>query len=265
MTKRLEGKKAIVVGAGQLEGVTIGNGRAIAIAFAREGAEVLCVDHRLESAEETVSLIQAEGGAALAFQADVTVSAHCSALVARGQEKFGRVDILVNNVGIARGDTSPDAITDEAWDHIFDTNLKSTMMTIRSALPVMRQQKSGAILNISSLAAIAGHDKVAYEVSKMAVNRLTTVVALSNAPHNVRCNAIMPGLIDTPMAIRGIAARTGQTHDELRAQRHAQAPMRRMGTAWEIASASVFLCSEDASYVTGVVLPVDGGLGVRVG
>jgi NAD(P)-dependent dehydrogenase (short-subunit alcohol dehydrogenase family) len=146
-----------------------------------------------------------------------------------------------------------------------DVNLKSMMLTIRHVLPVMRQQGSGAILNISSLAAIAGHHMVTYEVSKAAVNRLTSVVAQSNAKYGVRCNVIMPGLMDTPMAITGIAAASGKSQETLRAERNARVPMGQMGTGWDTAYAALFLCSDEAKFITGVALPVDGGMSTRIG
>ena len=265
MTHRLEGKTAIVVGAGQTPGETIGNGRAMALLFAREGAHVMCVDRHLDSAEETVKLIASEGGKAFAFEADVTKTTSCAAIAREAIVRLKRIDILVNNVGNGRGDAPPHAIEEEAWDRIMDINLKSMAMTIRHILPVMRQQKAGAILNISSLAAIAGHHMVTYEVSKMAVNRLTTVVAAGNAKHGVRCNVIMPGLMDTPMAMTGIAAATGKSPETLRAERNARVPMGHMGTAWDTANAALFLCSDEARFITGAVLPVDGGTSINIG
>jgi len=139
------------------------------------------------------------------------------------------------------------------------------MLTIRHVLPVMRQQKAGAICNISSLAAIAGHHMVTYEVSKAAVNRLTSVIAAGNAKYDVRCNVIMPGLMDTPMAITGIAAASGKSPDTLRAERNARVPMGHMGTGWDTAYAALFLCSDEAKFITGVALPVDGGTSVQIG
>jgi NAD(P)-dependent dehydrogenase (short-subunit alcohol dehydrogenase family) len=265
MTKRLEGKTAIIVGAGQTPGETIGNGRAMAILFAREGARVMCVDRRLDSAEETVALIKAENGEAFAFQADVTKPVECAAIAREAIVRLKRIDILVNNVGTGRGDAPPHAIEEDAWDRIMDINLKSMAMTIRHVLPVMREQKSGAILNISSLAAIAGHHMVTYEVSKMAVNRLTTVVASGNAKHGVRCNVIMPGLMDTPMAITGIAAASGKPAEVLRAERNARVPMGHMGSGWDTAFAALFLCSDEARFITGAILPVDGGTSITIG
>jgi NAD(P)-dependent dehydrogenase (short-subunit alcohol dehydrogenase family) len=265
MAGRLQDKTAIIVGAGQTPGETVGNGRAMSILFAREGAQVMCVDQRFDSAEETVRMIADEGGKAFAYQADVTRSADCAAIAREAIVRLKRIDILVNNVGTGRGDAPPHAIEEDAWDRIMNVNLKSMAMTIRHVLPVMRQQKSGAICNISSLAAIAGHHMVTYEVSKMAVNRLTTVVAAGNAKHNVRCNVIMPGLMDTPMAITGIAAASGKSAETLRAERNARVPMGRMGSGWDTAYAALFLCSEEARFITGAVLPVDGGTSVTIG
>lgn len=265
MAGRLEGKTAIIVGAGQTPGETIGNGRAMAILFAREGAEVMCVDRRLDSAEETARMIADEGGKAFAFEADVTRGVVCAAIAQEATARLKRIDILVNNVGTGRGDAPPHAIEEEAWDRIMTVNLKSMMMTIRHVLPVMRSQKAGAILNISSLAAVAGHHMVTYEVSKMAVNRLTTAVAAGNAKHGVRCNVIMPGLMDTPMAITGIAAASGKSPETLRAERNARVPMGFMGSGWDTAYAALFLCSDEARFITGAVLPVDGGTSVAIG
>jgi len=265
MGERLAGKTAIIVGAGQTPGETIGNGRAMSILFAREGAEVMCVDRRLDSAEETVKMIVDEGGRAFAFEADITKSVNCAAIAHEAVARLKRIDILVNNVGTGPGDALPHAIAEEAWDRIMDINLKSMAMTIRHVLPVMRGQKAGAIVNISSLAAIAGHHMVTYEVSKMAVNRLSTVVAAGNAKHGVRCNVIMPGLMDTPMAITGIAAASGKPMETLRAERNARVPMGFMGSGWDTAYAALFLCSDEARFITGAVLPVDGGTSVAIG
>jgi NAD(P)-dependent dehydrogenase (short-subunit alcohol dehydrogenase family) len=267
MPDRLKGKTAIVTGAGQTPGETIGNGRAIAILFAREGARVLCVDRRLERAEETVAMIAAEGGAAVAYAADVSRSDDCAAIVAEAQARFGRLDILVNNVGIGGGGDGPVArAEDAAFDRILTVNLKAAFMTTKAALPVMRAQEAGAILNISSLAAIAGGIQVAYEVSKAALNRLTTATAIGNARYGVRCNAIMPGLMDTPMAVAGIAGARGESTDTVRAERNARVPLRgKMGTGWDTAHAALFLCSDEAGFITGAILPVDGGMSTRVG
>jgi NAD(P)-dependent dehydrogenase (short-subunit alcohol dehydrogenase family) len=262
----LAGKTAIIVGAGQSAGETIGNGRAMAVLFAREGAQVLCVDRHLESALETVTMISREGGSATAYQADVSRDADCAALIVEAKSVWGRIDILVNNVGIGGGGDGPAHRAEEAaWDRILTVNLKSAWMTIKHALPIMRGQNAGVIVNISSLA-IAGSNQVAYEVSKAAMNRLTTSVANANAAHGVRCNAVLPGLMDTPMAVSGIATAVGSSTDAVREARNARVPLRgKMGTAWDTAHAALFLASDEANFITGVLLPVDGGMSARVG
>jgi NAD(P)-dependent dehydrogenase (short-subunit alcohol dehydrogenase family) len=266
MAGRLEGKMAVVVGAGQTPGETIGNGRATALLFAREGAQVLCVDRDLSSADATVSMIDKEGGLASAFQADITRENDCEALVAAARGNFGRIDILHNNVGIGAGDSSVQRLTEANWQRIMDVNLKGMWLTIKHVLPVMKDQGGGAIVNISSLASIAPANIIAYEVSKAGVNKLTESVAALNARHGVRCNAILPGLMDTPMAVAGIAGARGQTQAEVREARNARVPLGgKMGTAWDVAYAALFLASDEAKFITGVLLPVDGGMSVRRG
>jgi NAD(P)-dependent dehydrogenase (short-subunit alcohol dehydrogenase family) len=262
----LDGKTAIVVGAGQTPGETIGNGRATAVVFAREGAQVLLVDRNLASAEETLSLIEKEGGRARAFEADVTREADCEALARECHAAFGRIDILHNNVGIGYGDAGPTHLTEENWDFILNVNLKSVFLTCKHVLPVMREQGSGAIINISSIAAIAAVGMLAYKTSKAGVNALTHSLAMGNARYGIRVNAIMPGLINTPMAIEGIARARGMEKETLIRQRDAQVPLGgKMGTAWDVAYAALFLASDEAKFITGVVLPVDGGQSARIG
>jgi len=263
---RLEGKAAVVVGAGQTPGETLGNGRAMALLFAREGARVLCIDRVGERAEETAAMIAEAGGEAFALQADVTRAADCAEIVAQAQARLGRLDILVNNVGIGGGDGPAHKVEEAAFDRILSVNLKGMWLVTKAALGVMREQGGGAIVNISSLAARAGGIQVAYEVSKAAVNRLTTSVAQSQARHGVRCNAVQPGLMDTPMAVAGIAGASGRSQAEVRAERDARVPLGgKMGTAWDTAYAALFLASDEAKFITGAILPVDGGLGVRIG
>ncbi|HQT54717.1 MAG: SDR family NAD(P)-dependent oxidoreductase [Phenylobacterium sp.] len=266
MGDRLKGKTAIIVGAGQTPGETIGNGRAMSILFAREGAQVLCVDRVAERAEETAAMIVAEGGQATAFTANVTKADDVAAMIEAGKERLGRIDILVNNVGIGGGDGPAHRVEEAAFDRILSVNLKGMWLTIKAAIPTMREQGGGAIVNISSLAGIAGGNQVAYEVSKAAVNRLTTSVAQSNAAKGVRCNAIMPGLMDTPMAVAGIAQASGQEQEAVRAARNARVPLGgKMGNAWDTAYAALFLASDEAGFITGAILPVDGGMGSRIG
>jgi NAD(P)-dependent dehydrogenase (short-subunit alcohol dehydrogenase family) len=266
MAGRLEGKIAVVVGAGQTAGETIGNGRAISILFAREGAKVLCVDRVAERAEETVAMIAEEGGVASALGADIVKAADCANIVAEARARYGRLDILVNNVGIGGGDAPAHRLEEAAFDRIISVNLKGMWLTTKAALPTMREQGGGVIVNTSSLAAVAGGVQFAYEVSKAGVNRLTTSVAQSNARYGIRCNAIMMGYMDTPMAVSGIASATGRPTTEVRADRNARVPLGgKMGDAWDTAYAALFLASDEAKFVTGAILPVDGGMGVRIG
>jgi len=266
MAGRLDGKRVIVMGAGQTPGETIGNGRAIALLFAREGGHVLCADRRGDRAEDTAAMIVEQGGRGYARQADITRASDCAGVVAAAMERWGRIDILVNNVGIGGDDGPAHRVEEAAFGRILEVNLKGTWLMTKAALGVMREQGAGAIVNISSLAAIAGGGQVAYEVSKAGVNRLTTSIAQSGARHGVRCNAIMPGFMDTPMAVAGIAAARGESQAEVRARRDAQVPLgAKMGTAWDTAYAALFLASDEAKFITGAVLPVDGGMGVRIG
>jgi NAD(P)-dependent dehydrogenase (short-subunit alcohol dehydrogenase family) len=266
---RLKGKAAIVVGAGQTPGDTIGNGRATAILFAREGASVLLVDRNGESARETQALIEREGAEdrASVLEGDVTSDATCQAMVDACLAAYGRIDILHNNVGIGTGDRELTLLEEESWDRILSVNLKSAFLACKRVLPVMRRQESGAIINVSSLAAVAAAiDLTAYKVSKAGLNALTQVTAIANARYGIRVNAIQPGLIETPMAIETLSQARGIPKDELIRARHASVPLRgKMGTAWDVANAAVFLASDEAQFITGVVLPVDGGQGVRIG
>jgi NAD(P)-dependent dehydrogenase (short-subunit alcohol dehydrogenase family) len=263
---RLKDKVAIVVGAGQTPGETIGNGRATAILFAREGAKVVLADRRRNSAEETRALIEAEGGQACAVEADVTREDDCRRLVERCVETYGRVDVLHNNVGIGAGDAGPHNVEIDAFERIFRVNLEGPLLTCRYAIPVMREQGSGAIINISSIASIAAATNiVAYKTSKAALNALTQALAMANARYGIRVNAILPGLINTPMAIEGISAARGISREQLIAERDRQVPLGKMGSAWDVAHAALFLASDEAKFITGVLLPVDGGQSVRVG
>ena len=266
MSGRLADKVAIVVGGGQTPGATIGNGRATAVLFAREGAKVLVVDRSLEAAQQTVQQIEGEGGSALAHEADATNEAACVALVARAVEAFGRIDVLHNNVGIGGGDSGPAHLDEDAWDKILQVNLKSVVLPCKHVLPVMRRQRSGAIVNVSSIAAVCATPIVAYKVSKAGINAYTQSLAVGNAKHGIRANVIMPGLMNTPMAIEGISSALGIAREDLIRQRDAQVPLRgKMGTAWDVAYAALFLASDEARFITGVALPVDGGQSARIG
>lgn len=261
MSERLKDKVAIVVGAGSTPGDTMGNGRATSILFAREGASVMLVDRRLDSAQETQEMIESEGGVSFAFEADVTKAEDCKSMAEKCIETYGKVDILHNNVGIGESG-GPVELSEEDWDRVFDVNLRSMFLTCKYVLPYMEKQGNGSIVNISSLAAIrcAPYPMLAYCTSKAGVNTLTRSVAMQYAHQGIRANVIMPGLINTPMAIEGISERLGMDKAELIRMRDAAVPMNYMGEAWDVAYAALFLASDESKYITGVALPVDGGL-----
>jgi NAD(P)-dependent dehydrogenase (short-subunit alcohol dehydrogenase family) len=262
MGDRLAGKTAIVVGAGQTAGETIGNGRATALRFAREGARLVLVDRDETSLRATQALVNAEVAAAAAvFVADIVEEAQCAEIVRYALEVLdGRIDVLHNNVGIGAGDGGPTSLSTDAWDRILDTNLKAMWLTCKHVVPVMREQHGGAIVNISSVAAIAGVGNLtAYKISKSGVNSLTQALAVTNARHGIRVNAIMPGLIDTPMAVDASARARGVAREVVADARARTVPLGHQGTAWDVANAALYLASDEAAFVTGVILPVDGG------
>src|SRR5476651_2569491 len=265
---RLKDRVAIVVGAGQSPGEGIGNGRATALTFAREGARVLCVDHHLESAQETVDMIAAKKGTAAAFRADVTKQAELKTMVDDAVKRWGRIDILHNNVGvsIAGGDAELLDFTEEAMDRCVAINLKSCIFAAKHVIPIMRQQGSGAIINISSMAVITTYPYVAYKATKAAMVAFTEQLAYQNAHFGIRANVILPGLMNTPMAVDTRARAFNKSRAEVEAERDAKVPLRKkMGTGWDVANAALFLASDEASFITGVTLPVDGGASVRRG
>ena len=266
MGERVQGKVAIVVGAGQTPGDTIGNGRATALLFAREGATVMAVDKRLDSAQETQTLIEQEGGRAFSFQADITRTQDCQAMVEACLKAHGRFDIVNHVVGVSGERRGILKVTEEDWDRILHVNLKGAFLVAKAVSPRLVQQGSGAMIFISSIASVATLDYVAYKASKAGVNALTQALAIQLAPSGVRVNAILPGLMDTPMAIENQAKLFNVGKDELRRQRDARVPLlKKMGTGWDVAYASLFLASDEARHITGVLLPVDGGIGARVG
>jgi NAD(P)-dependent dehydrogenase (short-subunit alcohol dehydrogenase family) len=266
MPGRLDGKRAVVVGAGQTPGETIGNGRATALVFAREGAHVVVVDRHEGSARETAEAVAAEGGRAEVVVADIADEDAVRRLVAESVEILGGIDVLHNNVGIGAGDSTPHRLEAEAWDRIMDVNLRAMWLTCKHVVPHMREQGGGAIVNISSTAAImAANTLTAYKISKAGVNALTQALASSNAKYGIRANAIMPGLMDTPMAVDAQARATGRPREELAAMRSSRVPMGHMGTAWDVAHAALFLASDEARFISGVVLPVDGAQHTQVG
>jgi NAD(P)-dependent dehydrogenase (short-subunit alcohol dehydrogenase family) len=259
---RLKDKIAIVVGAGQSPGEGLGNGRATVLRFAEEGAKVLAVDNNLSSAEETVAMARQVGGECVAFQADVAVEATLAAMIEAARQRWGRVDILHYNVGvsIAGGDAPLDEITEAAFDRIATINLRGAIMTCKHVLPLMRAQRSGVIITISSVAAWERYPNVAYKATKAGMIAFTQQVAIQNAEFGVRANVILPGLIDTPMAVDTRARVAGKSRAEVAAERDARVPLRhKMGTPWDVANAALFLASDEANFITGVALPVDGG------
>ena len=263
---RLADRVAVVVGAGQTAGETIGNGRATAITFAREGASLLLVDRDGASLQETADQAAAHGGRVEQVVADVAADDGPQRIVDGALEAFGRIEILHNNVGIGLGDGPPHHLDDEAYDRIMDVNLRAMWRTCRAAVPALRASGNGAIVNISSLAAIAAAGNLtAYKLSKAGVNALTQNLALTNAKHGVRANAIMPWFIDTPMGVDGPARALDLDRSAYADGRASIVPLGRQGTAWDVANAALLLASDEAAFITGVTLAVDGGQAARVG
>jgi NAD(P)-dependent dehydrogenase (short-subunit alcohol dehydrogenase family) len=258
MVDRLKGKTVIVFGAGS-SGPGWGNGKAAAVAYAREGASVACVDLARNAAEETASIITNEGGEAIALAADVTDTGSVEDAVAAMSATFGRIDVLHNNVGVTHMG-GPVELTEEQFEAALQLNVGSVYRTAKAVIPRMLQQGGGAIVNISSLAAIrwTGYPYFAYYATKAAVNQATVALAMQYARQGIRANCIMPGLIDTPLIYRQISGQYASV-EEMVAARNAAVPMGRMGTAWDVAHAAVFLASDEAQFITGVCLPVDGG------
>jgi NAD(P)-dependent dehydrogenase (short-subunit alcohol dehydrogenase family) len=266
--QRLKGKTALVVGAGSV-GPGWGNGKATAVTFAREGAQVFCVDRNGAAAEETVRIISSEGGSATAFTADAARAAEIEAMVAACLNSYGRIDVLDNNVGIAEMGSVVE-VTEAEWDRVFAVNLKSAFLAMKHVIPVMQRQGGGSIINISSIASIRhlGISYVSYGATKAAMNQMTKTSAVQYASSHIRVNAILPGLMKTPMVEHsaGLAASyaAGDVETMWRA-RDAQVPMGHMGDAWDVANAALFLASDESKYVTGLELVVDGGITLKAG
>jgi len=259
MGNRLEGKVAIVTGAGSI-GPGIGNGKASAIVYAREGARVMLVDRNLEAAEETKRLIDEEGGDCITFQADVTKASDCKAMVNQCIQTFGRVDILHNNVGIVEPG-GPVEASEESWDRVMNVNLKSIFLTCKYVLPHMEKQKYGSIVNISSIAGIiVPYAAVSYTASKAAIISLTRDIAIQYAKKGIRANSILPGLLNTPMVVASLAQSFGRDAGETIKRRDAKCPTGKQGEAWDVAYAALFLASDEAKYITATTLVVDGGI-----
>ena len=261
MGDRLKQKVAIVTGAGS-GGPGWGNGKATAVLFAREGAKVFAVDIRLQAAEETWKIITDEGGECVTHQADVSIPTEVKSMIERCVSIYGSVDILQNNVGIVDLG-GPVEIPEDKWDRVFDVNVKSMFLTCKHVLPIMEARGSGAIVNISSIASIryTGYPSASYNASKGAVNQLTQSIAVQYGAKGIRANCVLPGLMNTPMIVEPLKNAYGPGGvDEMVRKRDASVPMGHMGDAWDVAHASLFLASDEAKYITGALLVVDGGL-----
>jgi NAD(P)-dependent dehydrogenase (short-subunit alcohol dehydrogenase family) len=265
MGDRMRGKAIIVTGAGSV-GPGMGNGKASSILYAREGGRVLLVDRDLSAAEETHRLIAAEGGAARPLACDVTSSVECEHMVRACLEAFGRIDVLHNNVGITIPG-GPVELAEDDWDRVLRINVKSMFLTCKHVLPQMERQGQGAIVNIASINAIRSLPvaAIAYAASKAAVIAMTREIALQYAAKGIRANAVLPGLMDTPMVTAQLTDAYGGDAEEMRARRARMCPMGRQGDAWDTAHAAVFLASDEAKYITGTTLTVDGGITSRLG
>jgi NAD(P)-dependent dehydrogenase (short-subunit alcohol dehydrogenase family) len=241
----------------------LSNGQAVALTFAREGARIAVADLRLDAAQDTVKQILAVGGEAFALRADVSRHVDVRDAVQATLDRWSRIDILHNNVGIeARGgilDT-----TEEAWDRVHDINLKGAFLACKEVIPAMQSQGGGSIINVSSTASLkwGPAEFISYNSSKAALNHLTRVLARQFAPMNIRCNAVLPGMIDTPHIRTLYKDKTPEELAEIMVGRNARCPMGRQGTSQEVANAALFLASDEASYVSGVLLTVDGASSV---
>jgi NAD(P)-dependent dehydrogenase (short-subunit alcohol dehydrogenase family) len=261
MAGRMEGKKGVVVGAGQPEDELLGNGRAIALAFAREGAEVCAVDRDPERADATVEMIRKAGGKAHAVIADVGNVDDCARLIEESYAKLGRIDALVNNVAINHCDADALTLDVASWQLLMDINLRSMWLTSRAVVPFMRKHGGGAITNTSTIGSHTLSGRMfGYGISKAAVNALTHYFASQFAPDNIRCNAVLPGWVFTPHSIDGLTRHGVLPSREEYLKNGARfVPLNRMGFAQDVANAVLFLSSDEANFTTGLEVPVDGG------
>jgi NAD(P)-dependent dehydrogenase (short-subunit alcohol dehydrogenase family) len=264
MSGRLQGRIAIVTGAGCI-GPGWGNGRATAVRFAEEGAKIFAIDRNLDSVTETVERVTAAGGEIVTHQCDVTVSASVEIMVKACLGRFGRIDVLVNNVGGSAAG-GPAELSEDAWDAQVDSNLKSVFLTLKYVLPVMEQQKSGAIVNIASTSGLrwTGSAQVGYAATKAGVIQLSRVVAVQYADKGIRVNTVVPGQLHTPMVEARLAGqRAGGDVEALLKSRLERIPIGFMGDGRDTANAALFLASDEARFVTGTEIVVDGGMTVR--
>ncbi len=263
MEGRIKGKIAIVTGGGSI-GPGIGNGKAAAILYAREGASVMVVDYNQKAAEDTRDIIIKEGGSCIAFKADVSQANDCNNMVEKCIKHFGKIDILHNNVGIEIPG-GIDIASESDWDRTIEVNLKSMFLTCKYTLPYMEKASSGSIVNISSINAIRTLPafSVAYSSSKAGIIALTREIALQYAPKHIRVNAVLPGLMNTPFVVASLTDAYGGEVTEMIKKRDAMCPTGKQGDAWDVAYASLFLASNEAKYITGITLVVDGGLTLK--
>lgn len=265
---RLAGKTTLVVGGGQTLGETVGNGRATALTLGRHGARVVVADRDLHSAQETADLITEGGGQALALEADVTNESKIKEMVDTAHTELKSIDILHNNVGIslAGGDAEIADIEWEAFEQVTRVNLTGMVMTCKHVIPYMRRNGGGVIISVGSLASQIDYPYIAYKTSKAGVVAMTENIAIRQAKHGIRANAILPGLMETPMAIENRVGLDGMTREQVIEGRNQHVPLKnRMGTGWDVAHAALFLASDEAAFITGVSLAVDGGQSLAVG
>lgn len=265
---RLKGKVAVVIGAGQSPGEAMGNGRATVIRFAQEGASVLAVDRDVASARESLSMAGADADGD-AFEADVTKTPTLQAAIEAAMKRWGRIDILHYNVGVSvmGGEQALDKLTDEVFDLINSINLRGAVMAAKFVQPIMRAQRSGVLINVSSITAIETFTPlVAYRTSKAGMLAFTQQFAMENAEYGIRANAILPGLVATAMAVDTRMRLSGRSREDIVAERNRKVPLRGQGgSGWDVANAALFLASDEAAFITGVNLPVDGGTLAKIG
>jgi NAD(P)-dependent dehydrogenase (short-subunit alcohol dehydrogenase family) len=265
---RLKDKVAVIFGAGQSPGVAIGNGRATTIRFVQEGAKVFAVDRDPESAQESLSMAGKAGEEGCAHAADVSRTDAIEAAIEAALQRWGRIDILHYNVGVSvmAGEQTLDTITDEVFDRVMSINLRGAIMAAKFVRPIMRKQRADVVINVSSMTAIETFTPlIAYRTSKAGMLSFTQQFAMENAQYGIRANAILPGLMETSMAVDTRMRLSGRTRDDIVAERNGRIPMGRGGTGWDVANAALFLASDEAAFITGVNLPVDGGSLAKIG
>jgi len=263
MADRMKGKVVLVTGAGS-SGEGWGNGKAAAVLYAREGARIFAVDRRIQAAQETQVIIRGEGGECEAYAADVSRSDEVAAMVSACIQAFGRIDVLHNNVGIVETG-GPVEMSEESWERVIRVNQTSVFLTCKHVIPHMEAQGGGAIVNIGSIAGIRwiGFPYLAYSAAKAAMIAMTSNIAVQYAPKGIRANCVLPGLLNTPLIREPLKNEYGGKVDDMIAQRDKQSPTGKMGDAWDTAYAALYLASDEARYVTGASLVVDGGISAR--